>query len=44
MKWIIICLLFVLWRISKIGDKPKGGGCSGKDAPKPFWVPEDKKD
>lgn len=28
MKWIIICITFILWRISKIGDKPKRGGYS----------------
>lgn len=38
MLWLF-CVIF-----SKIDGKPKKrGSSSGKDAPKPFWVPQDKK-
>lgn len=47
MDFVIICIL-ELWLfcviLGKINGKPKRrGGSSGKDAPKPFWVPQSKK-
>lgn len=40
MNWIIICVLFILWRISKIGDK-KGRGSSfdGKSNDNKYFGP-----